>query len=178
MFTVFKKRRELKAKAQNLYDIAVAQARLPIFYEDYGVPDTVDGRFDMISLHCYLMMRKLRAQNTQEGKRLSQKLFDVFFVTMDRSLREMGVGDLGVPKHMKRMMQGFNGRAYHYESAIKNNDKAELGEALVQNIYGTVERPDDKILKVVADYVMVSAELPVSEYASIQSVQEQEKQSA
>ena len=93
----------------------MAQARQPVFYESYGVPDSVDGRFEMIALHCYLLMRRLQAAG---DKALSQKLFDIFFVSMDQSLREMGVGDLAVPKHMKRMMNGFNGRADGYEQAL------------------------------------------------------------
>ena len=118
------------------------------------MPDTVDGRFEMIALHCFILMRRLQAAG---DKKLSQALFDRFFKTMDRSLREMGVGDLGVPKHMKRMMQGFNGRANHYELALKNNDADELQKALIKNVYGTVKPPAKNILKTMEAYVIKSA---------------------
>lgn len=156
MFNYFKKRRALKAEAQTLYQGCVAQSRNPVFYAQYGVPDTIDGRFDMVALHCFLVMR--RAQ--QAGRKdLSQKLFDVFFVTMDRTLREMGIGDLGVPKHMKRMMQGFNGRANHYEAALKSGDSEELRAALIKNVYGTVEKPNAAGVTLLTRYIQESAKL-------------------
>lgn len=154
MFTYLRQRSANKQKARQFYEKAVAQARQPAFYADYAVPDTVDGRFEMIALHCYILMRRLQAAGE---KKLSQALFDCFFKTMDRSLREMGVGDLGVPKHMKRMMQGFNGRANHYELALQNNNSDELQKALIKNVYGTVEAPSVKILKAMEEYVIKSA---------------------
>lgn len=169
MFTYFRERKERKTQAQNLYRAAVAQARLPVFYEDYAVPDSVDGRFEMIALHCFILMHRL--QRTGESK-LSQALFDIFFVNMDRSLREMGVGDLGVPKHMRRMMKGFNGRANHYERALEN--KEELKAALTQNVYGTVDAPDDSVLEVLANYVQGSALMETLEpvFAPLENKQE------
>ena len=151
MFTYFQQRRDRKRRAAELYEQAVAQARLPVFYEAWGVPDNVDGRFEMISLHCYLFMRHLK--RVGEDK-LAQALFDVFFVNMDRTLREMGVGDLSVPKHMKRMMKGFNGRAHHYEQALREENEGLLREAVERNIYGTLEvTPSEGVLKGVMDYI-------------------------
>jgi cytochrome b pre-mRNA-processing protein 3 len=160
MFNAFKKRRELKKKARSLYDRAEAQGRLPVFYADLGVPDTVDGRFEMIALNCYILMHRLQATG---DKKLSQKLFDAFFKHMDVSLREMGIGDLGVPKHMKRMMQGFNGRANHYEEAIKNSNREELKKALQQNVYGTVDNIQKVHLETMADYVVRNVEVKNAE---------------
>ena len=174
MFTYFQKRREIKAQAKGLYEGAVAQARLPIFYENYGVPDNVDGRFEMIALHCFVLMHRLQAAGEE---RLSQALFDVFFVRMDRSLREMGVGDLAVPKHMKRMMNGFNGRADNYESALLAGDKSQLKEALVRNVYGTVDRVLDHVVEKLADYVMESAKMKTNE-AAFAPIKDEEKKSA
>ncbi len=154
MFTYFQKRRERRAKAKSFYEAAVLQSRIPVFYESYGVPDSVDGRFEMTALHCFILMYCFQRAG---DKKLSQALFDVFFLRMDRSLREMGVGDLGVPKHMKRMMNGFNGRADNYEAALKANDKQQLKEALVRNVYGTVDRVSDKAVEMLADYVLRSA---------------------
>lgn len=160
MFHYFRQRKELKQKAKALYDRAETQGRLPVFYADLNVPDTVDGRFEMISLHCYIFMhRLLRAGD----KKLSQKLFDTFFVMMDRTMREMGIGDLAVPKHMKRMMQGFNGRANHYEFAIKNKDSEELIKAIRTNIYGTLDDVQQNDLDIMADYILDNIQIKTVE---------------
>jgi cytochrome b pre-mRNA-processing protein 3 len=160
MFNYFKQNRARKERAKALYEAAEAQARRPVFYIDYGVPDSVDGRFEMISLHCYILMRRLGAAGQQE---LAQTLFDIMFKTMDRSLREMGVGDLSVPKHMKRMMQGFNGRAAHYEEAIQKKDDAALCDALARNVYGTIEEPDEDNVKALMQYVKDSVKMESTE---------------
>ena len=150
MITYFKQRRLRREKAKALYTAAEAQARLPIFYQEYGVPDTVDGRFELISLHAFILMRRLKAAG--EDKQ-SQALFDAFFKHMDKSLREMGIGDLGVPKHMKRMMQGFNGRANHYEQALRSDSDTLMHEALIRNVYGTVEKPNMNDVKSLTHYI-------------------------
>ena len=80
-------------RAHDLYDTIVAQSRLPAFYQAGGVPDSVDGRFDLIVLHAVLVTRRLGGAG-EPGKALAQELFDLMFADMDRSLREMGVGDL------------------------------------------------------------------------------------
>lgn len=104
------------------------------FYRDCGVPDTVDGRFDLIVLHTYIVLDRLRAEG-EAGRKLSQQLFDTLFDDMDRSLREMGVGDLSVGKHVKRMASGFYGRMKAYDEARAAGDEA-LAEALRRNVYG------------------------------------------
>ncbi len=149
MLKFFKRRNEQKDRARTLYALAVAQARLPAFYQAFSVPDSVDGRFEMIALHCYLLMHKLKAA---EEKALSQALFDVFFVNMDLSLREMGVGDLSVSKHMRRMMKGFNGRALSYEEALESQEDKALEEILRRNVYGTETTPDSESVAFLADY--------------------------
>lgn len=156
MFKFLKERHARKQKAKALYNEIVRQARAPIFYEEWGVPDTLDGRFDMISLHCYIVMRRLNAAG--QGA-LSQKLFDVFFVRMDQTLREMAIGDLAVPKHMKRMMQAFNGRANGYEAAVKASDSAALKAALVKNIYVSDAQAAAQGVDKLGDYVMKSCDM-------------------
>lgn len=156
MFNYFKKRRALNADAKILYQGCVAQSRNPTFYAQYGVPDTIDGRFEMVALHCFLLMRRLRAAGRDD---LSQKLFDVFFVTMDRTLREMGIGDLGVPKHMKRMMQGFNGRANAYEAALKSGNTDDVRVALIKNVYGTVDKPNGAGVTLLTRYMQECTKL-------------------
>lgn len=127
--------REWEAPARSLYESAVAQARRPDFYRDLGVPDTVDGRFELVALHGYLLLRRLRAMPNGAG--LAQALFDVIFADMDASLREMGAGDLGVGKRVKVMAKGFYGRMAAYDAGLAG--EAPLAEALRRNLYGTVE---------------------------------------
>ena len=101
----------------SLYGMIVAQARAPAFYQDYGVPDTVDGRFEMVVLHTVLVLRRLDAE-PGPVRRLGQAVFDLFCRDMDASLREMGVGDLKVPREMRRIGEAFYGRKAAYEAAL------------------------------------------------------------
>lgn len=123
-----------------VYSAIVAQSRQPIFYAQWGVPDTVTGRFDMISLHMALLFRRLRAE-TGKQKEFSQAVFDLFFKDMDRSLREMGVGDLGVPKRIQKMGNIFFGLLAAMNEAMDRSDVAALESVLARNIYeGEVTR--------------------------------------
>jgi cytochrome b pre-mRNA-processing protein 3 len=98
------------------------------------VPDSLDGRFEMVALHCYLVLRRLRGAGV-EPERISQALVDLFFADLEANLREMGAGDLGVGKRVKRMATGFYGRVAAYDGA---QAKGELAEALRRNLFGTV----------------------------------------
>lgn len=160
MFRYFTHHKARLQKARQLFERAETQARLPMFYVDMGVPDTIDGRFDMICLHCYLLMHRLNKLGDKESKKLAQKLFDVLFRQMDFSLRELGIGDLSVPKHMKRMMQGFNGRAHNYAQAIYNDDRPALENALINNVYGTLDYVDPDHVSAMADYVLANTAMP------------------
>jgi cytochrome b pre-mRNA-processing protein 3 len=120
--------------AVDLYTRVVEQARAPAFYEDYAVPDTVDGRFDLLTLHMFLVLGRLK----QEGERtraFAQKLFDVMFRNMDDSLREMGVGDLKVGKEVRALAEGFYGRIGAYDAAMAAGGGDALASALSRNIY-------------------------------------------
>ena len=112
----------------------VAQARRPVFYREYGVADTVGGRFDLLLLHIVLVVERLMRE--EPGKASGQELFDRFCADMDDNLREMGIGDMSVPKHMKRVGEAFYGRTQAYQSALAAPDDTALAEALVRNIYG------------------------------------------
>ncbi len=127
-----------------LYGMIVAQARSTAFYAGYGVPDTVQGRFDLIVLHLVLILRRLDRQNDTEAERgggparnLGQRLFDLFCRDLDDNLREMGVGDLAVPKEMRRFAEAFYGRQAAYRGALAATEEPELEKALARNIYGT-----------------------------------------
>jgi cytochrome b pre-mRNA-processing protein 3 len=125
-------RRPTAAAAHALYAQAIRQARAPSFYAGLGVPDTLDGRFDLLVLHVFLLLHRLK----REGKatqQVSQALFDLMFRDMDRSLRELGVSDHSIGKRVKQMLAAFYGRLRAYEEALA--EPARLAEALRRNVY-------------------------------------------
>ena len=128
-------RNSAREAADIAYRRVVEQARHPVFFSEYGVPDTLDGRFELICLHAFLYLHRLKAERPH-ANRFSQGLFDRMFADFDRSLREMGVGDLSVGKHVKRMARAFYGRILSYEAAFVGDDSA-LAAALSRNLFGT-----------------------------------------
>ena len=125
-----------KQTAWSLYGDIVNQARNPVFYHDCGLPDSLDGRFDMIVLHVFIVLRRLKKLG-ESAAAVRQDLVDVLAEDMDRSLREMGVGDLGVGKRVRVMMEGFRGRMNAYEQGLAA-DGSVLGDAIRRNLFGTV----------------------------------------
>ncbi|MGA2816347.1 MAG: ubiquinol-cytochrome C chaperone family protein [Xanthobacteraceae bacterium] len=128
-----------------LYGAIVAQARSAVFYTRYGVPDTVEGRFELIVLHLVLILGRLGRGNgavpgpgskRSSGLTIGQRLFDVFCRDLDDNLREMGVGDLAVPREMRRFGEAFYGRQGAYGAALAATDERELEKALARNIFG------------------------------------------
>ena len=123
-----------------LYEAIVAQSRQTHFYADWGVPDTVTGRFDMISLHMALVLRRLKREGPGTIV-FSQTLFDLFFKDMDRSLREMGVGDISVPKRIEKMGGLFYGLVDGLGDALNSDDDGAL-EAFVLRNFLPAEQAD------------------------------------
>ena len=119
---------------ETIYGMIVAKARDPLFYRDLGVPDTVDGRFDLILLHMWMVLRRLRRDAA--GPDRAQALFDRFCTDMDDNLREMGVGDLTVPKRMQAFGEAFYGRAAAYDQALSEAGDGDqpLAQAICKNI--------------------------------------------
>ena len=138
------------APAEALYEKLVVQARRPEFYACCGVPDTVDGRFDLIALHLFLLLHRLKRDHP-ESAALAQAVFDRMFLDMDQSLREMGVGDLGVGPRVKTMIQGLYGRIAAYEAGLGQAD-GSLAAALRRNVYGTTD-PAPEHLEALTAYV-------------------------
>jgi cytochrome b pre-mRNA-processing protein 3 len=131
-FNYFRKpRAPSRGTIEAIYGMIVAQAREPLFYQALAVPDTVNGRFDMVLLHLWMVLRRLKAI---DGEELSQALFDRFCSDMDANLREMGVGDLTVPKRMQAFGEAFYGRSAAYDRAIDMGPEP-VAEALNKNIY-------------------------------------------
>ena len=138
----FLRRRRFERVGYELYSAAVAAARQPWFYRELGVPDTLDGRFDLVGLHAFLVIRRLSAL-PPPGPDVSQAVFDAMFADMDTNLREMGVSDLTVGKRVKAMWEAFHGRAAAYEAALAEDGDAALAEALARNVWrGSVPVPD------------------------------------
>ena len=142
----FLRRRRFERAGYELYGAAVAAARQPWFYRELGVPDTLDGRFDLVGLHAFLVIRRLSAM-APPGPDVSQAVFDAMFADMDINLREMGVSDLAVGKRVKAMWEAFHGRAAAYESALAQGGEtpvdALLADALARNVWrGSVPVPD------------------------------------
>jgi cytochrome b pre-mRNA-processing protein 3 len=119
---------------ETIYGAIVAQARNPVFYARYGVPDTVEGRFDMIVLHLFLYLHRVSGPAFQAG--VGQPLFDRFCADLDGNLREMGIGDLSVPKRMQKFGEAFYGRSAAYAKALMENDREAAAVALSRNVYG------------------------------------------
>jgi len=152
-----------KIAAAAVHRAAVDQARSVPFYALHGVPDTLDGRFEMIILHAFLVLHRLRS--LPESQKFSQALYDVLFADMDRALREMGTGDLSVGKQVKRMAEGLAGRTRAYQDGLAGT--GDLTEALRRNLYGTVS-PRDEDLAFMAAYMVRQVErLAVQDAATI-----------
>ena len=125
-----------RAITEALYASIVAAARQPIFYSDWNVPDTPLGRFEMLSLHMFLFQHRMHEEAGASWD-IAQILIDDFFEDVDHSLRELGIGDLGIPKRMKKLAKMYYGRTAAYDDALERGDKEALVAALSRNI-----RPD------------------------------------
>lgn len=136
-------------EAHAAYVTLVTQARQPFFYEDYAVPDTIDGRFDVVVLHLFLVIHRLRREPALAAGEFARALQEAFFADMDRSVREMGVSDTGVGKRVKQMAQAFYGRLQAYEQAINNPDAFK--ESLKRNLYRNMDIAP-KHVREMADY--------------------------
>lgn len=121
-----------------VYAAIVAQSRQPVFYARWGVPDTVTGRFDMICLHMALLFGRLRSEGKQVGE-FAQAVFDIFFKDMDRSLREMGAGDLAVPKKIQKMGSIFYALMTSINEAMDRGDRAEVEAVIRRNLFDGAE---------------------------------------
>src|SRR5467141_1655939 len=132
-FNHFRKpRNPSRGTIEAIYGMIVTQAREPLFYRDLGVPDTVNGRFDLLVLHLWMVLRRLTSIEGG-GAGVSQALFDRFCADLDANLREMGVGDLAVPKRMQAFGEAFYGRAAAYDLALAAGGEP-LAQALCKNI--------------------------------------------
>lgn len=147
-----------------LYGAAVRQARSPEFYLQGEVADTAEGRFELVALHTYLLIRRLR-EGGAAGKATGQKLFDLLFDDMDQTLREMGVGDLSVGKKIKALASSFYGRMQAYDKGMEDEGEG-LAQALGRNVYGA-EQVEARALSLAAYVRRADAALHVQPVGDI-----------
>jgi cytochrome b pre-mRNA-processing protein 3 len=151
--TLFRRNR-YRPQAYAAYTSIVEHARAPDFFLRLDVPDTLDGRYEMIALHMFLVLNRLKAEHESTAE-YAQALFDAMFADLDRGLREMGATDMGVGKRVKEMAKGFYGRIAAYEKGLEGDDQT-LGEALKRNLYGTVQ-PRTEAVSAIARYMRSQA---------------------
>ncbi len=135
---------------QALHAALVNAARQPVFFREYGIADTIDGRFDMVALHGWLVLDRLRSAGRTE---LAQALSDAIFVAFDEALRDLGNGDMGMGPRMKKLGNAFNGRLHAYEAA--GADEAALADAIARNAYRG-EPGHDSAARALAHYALAA----------------------
>jgi cytochrome b pre-mRNA-processing protein 3 len=151
VFTQLLAKSPTRKAAERLYAAAAAQARAPALYAHMGAPDTVEGRFELLTLHVILLIDRLKA-GSGEAASVRQVLFDVYVSNLDAALREMGVGDLAVGKRMRKLGEAFYGRAQACEAAFKAlPDRAPLEAALARTVFESAAEATPKSL---ADYLL------------------------
>lgn len=156
LLSFFTRARDRSRHGAWIYNAIVEQARRPQFYDSLEVPDTIDGRFDLIVLHAGLYLPRLKSV-PGEGKSLAQATFDQMLANLDQNLRELGAGDIAVPKKMQNMVQAFYGRATAYDAALKGGDVGALRAALHRNVYRGIAVQQPK-LDALATYVRAASE--------------------
>jgi len=173
MFSFFSRHDKIKDSAHSLFAEVVNQARQKAFYTEFSVPDSLDGRFDMVILHMVILLDRFdQEMEKEEHKNIAlviRYLQEVFFDNMDQSLREMGVGDLGVGKRVKVMADAFYGRKAAYQNAFRlQDDNMELGRCLINNIYRGNSVSEDVIARL-SSYIKSQIEnLSGQEYSDLE----------
>ncbi len=146
--TLFRLRPEVR-QAEALYAQVVAQARQRAFYTTLAVPDRIDARFELYTLHVLLLVMRLRAEG-ERGAEIGQRLFDIYVSALDDSLRELGVGEMSVGKKMRKLGEALYGRMKAYEIPLETSDAGALADALARNVYAAEEPTPGRGLAVYA----------------------------
>lgn len=140
MLNSLRARAEMRRKAGEIYGAVVTQARCPDFYAVLGVPDTPSGRYEMVALHVFLVLERLRA-GVGDDSPLPRLLIEAFVADMDDSLRELGTGDLAVPKKVRRAAAGLYERSMAYRAALDDGDDQALTAVLSEHAFAGVPSP-------------------------------------
>lgn len=153
MFSWLTDKRTDKRTAEHVYGAVVAQARQPAFFTQHRVPDTPEGRYEMVVLNLFLVLDRLRTAGGTT-QRVSRYLTERFVTDMDDSMRELGVGDLKVPKKVKRAAAGLYDRVQEYQAAMAAADDQALASAIQRNVFTpeTTDPPTEPAMAL-ADYM-------------------------
>lgn len=153
IFGLFRKKNQNQSIIDRQYAVLTSAARIPFFYSDLDVPDTVMGRFELLSIVMILFFRRTSKSQTS-GQELAQEIVDAFFQDIDHSIRELGIGDQGVPKRMKKLAGMFYGRLESYAGALEARDAEALADALRRNIYP--DKQDAPAMLGLAEWMMAA----------------------
>lgn len=159
IFGLFKKKNHNQAIVNRQYATLTSAARIPFFFTDLDVPDTVMGRFEMLTVVMILFFRRT-ANSAASGQELAQEIVDAFFQDIDHSIRELGIGDQTVPKRMKKLAGMFYGRLETYAAALEEKNAEKLASALQRNIYP--QKQDAPSMRGLAEW-MIAAEAALAE---------------
>ncbi|MEM7215972.1 MAG: ubiquinol-cytochrome C chaperone family protein [Pseudomonadota bacterium] len=152
MFKFFSKQNSSASVPEQIYGTVVARARDPVFFTEFGISDTVMGRFEVLALHIFLFSRRMKREGTQIALDLSQELFDLFVADVERALRELGIGDTSVPKRKKAMIHSFYGQIEDFDLALEQNDLKLLAErASNRYLEGRCDGSETQIANYMAD---------------------------
>lgn len=167
MLSAFFKKSSSQPAPQHIYGSLMTHSRSATFFTDYGIPDSVMGRFDVLSLHIYLLARRLREEGSPISQDLSQEVFDLYVSDVERALRELGIGDTSVPKKKKKMIRSFYGQIDDFDEAINKSDKATIIEKIKNRYLSETENPNPEIL---CEYMLATeAHLKAQEMKSVLS---------
>lgn len=144
MFNWLKNRAETRQKANNLYSLAANHARQPEFYQSFQVPDSITGRYEMLCIHVFLLLERLRISKTEDD--ISQLLTEILVKELERAYRDSGFRDLSIPKNIKRLIAGFYERASVYKSGLYAEDQTELCEAVNRYVFASTTSVDNRAI--------------------------------
>jgi cytochrome b pre-mRNA-processing protein 3 len=159
---MFFKKKKYEIISNEIYQKIVKFSRNKIFYTKYKVPDTIDGRFDMLVLITIVIVFRL-SKIKDEGVELSQKVFDIIFKDLDFSLRELGAGDVSVANNMKKLISSYMGRQKVYTKSFKNNDEKLLALAFKNNIFRNKGPKNNLILLLSVNFIKIKNNLNLIE---------------
>ena len=151
------KNKNILELSNQIYKLIIKQSRIKPFYTNLNIPDTIDGRFELVVLHFFFIDNALNKEVEYYDK-IYKEILEIMYKDFDMSLREMGVGDLSVGKKIYHMTEAFSGRIVAYRAASKKN-KTQVIKSLRRNVYGTIKNINKNQLNILAEYFLESLKL-------------------
>ena len=133
LFKWLKNRAEKRQRAENIYWLTANHARHPLFFQDYQVPDSMTGRYELLCIHVYLLLERLRRE--EDCRDLSQQITEILVKEIERAYRDSGFQDLSIPKNVKKLIAGFYERTEAYKTGIRRNNVELLVHAVNKFVY-------------------------------------------